>query len=313
MSKSVEPAPSATVVLAKRVREGMEAEFEAWQSGINAAARASVGFEAAEVVHPVPGVQDEYVVVFRFDTSETLRAWLESEERADWIERGAHLLEGAPVRHTIATPKSNTVTVVVTHRVKHGAEVQYRRWQDDIAEAVGGFEGFVSTETFEPRAGERDWVVVFRFDRAANLDRWLASGERRRWLVEAEPLLDSWDLHRISGGLGGWFDVSQDEQIARTAPSWKQALVVLLALYPTVIATGFALGPLVADLPNAVQVLLGNITGVAVLTWLLMPATTRLMRWWLDPRASRRVSALGTALVVACLGAMSAAFWALET
>lgn len=311
MSNSVDQT-SATVVLAKRVRPGMEAEFEAWQRGIGEAAQAYPGFEAAEMVRPVPGVQDEYVIVFRFESSDTLVQWLESEERADWIARGGSLLHAAPVQHTIATPKSRAVTVVVTHRVKPGAEAQYRRWQSDIADAGGDFPGFVSTEVFEPQAGEHDWVVVFRFDRATNLQRWLDSDERAQWLARAEPFLDSWDLHRISGGLGGWFEVNRDEHTARTAPSWKQALVVLLALYPTVMATGYVLGPLLDELPRATRVLAGNITGVAALTWLLMPVTTRLMRFWLDPRASARVSALGAASVVTLIAVMTAAFWALE-
>ncbi|NOY94569.1 MAG: hypothetical protein GXP55_25610 [Deltaproteobacteria bacterium] len=311
MSKSVDPN-SATVVLAKRVRAGKEAEFESWQSGINEAARAYPGFEGVEVVRPVPGVQDEYVVVFRFDSGDSLRAWLESNERAAWIARGGSLLDAAPVRHTIATPKSKTVTVVVTHRVKEGAEAQYRSWQSDIAAAVGEFEGFESTEVFEPREGNADWVVVFRFDEAKNLQRWLESDERCRCLERATPFLDSWDLHRISGGLGGWFEVSRDEQVVRTAPSWKQALIVLLALYPTVVGSGYLLHPLLLDVPSSVRILVGNITGVAVLTWLLMPITTRLMRSWLDPRASTRTSALGVVSIVSAIAAMALAFCALE-
>jgi len=85
-----------------------------------------------------------------------------------------------------------------------------------------------------------------------------------------------------------------------------------LALYPTVVCSGYLLHPLLVHVPSPVVVLVGNITGVAMLTWLLMPITTRLMRWWLDPRASTRTSALGTVSVVSAIAAMTLAFCALE-
>ncbi len=299
---------SATVVLAHRVRPGMEQAFEAWQDGISAAARAFPGFEATEVVRPVAGVQDEYVIVYRFDGAETLRRWLDSSERATWLSRGAPLLEAAPVQHTIATPRPSTVTVVVTHRVKQGAEARYRAWQRDIDAAVRRFEGFVSTEVFEPSGEQPDWVVVFRFDDAAHLQAWLDSEERARCLDLAAPLLDGWDLHRISGGLGGWFQANGDPATTRTPPRWKQAAVVLLALYPTVMTLRLLLTPRLSDLPSAVTVLLGNVLSVAALTWLLMPPLTRALGWWLDPRASARATSLGALTIATLVALMTAMF-----
>lgn len=310
MSKRDERAPSATVVLAQRVRPGMEEPFETWQSGISAAARAYPGFEAAEMVRPVAGVQDEYVTVYRFDGAETLRRWLESSERASWLSRGEPFLEAAPIQHTVATPKRTAVTVVVTHRVKKGSDERYRTWQRDIDDAVRRFEGFVSTEVFEPSVEQPNWVVVFRFDDASHLQTWLDSDERARCLKEAEPLLESWDLHRISGGLGGWFGGNGDGRATRTAPPWKQAMVVVLALYPTVMTLQLLVIPQIADAASAVQVLIGNMASVAALTWLLMPAATYALRGWLDPRASARTSALGALALVALVAGMTAAFWA---
>jgi antibiotic biosynthesis monooxygenase (ABM) superfamily enzyme len=40
-----------------------------------------------EVLRPAPGSGGEYRVIYRFDTGEHLRAWLDSNERADWLER----------------------------------------------------------------------------------------------------------------------------------------------------------------------------------------------------------------------------------
>lgn len=309
MEKPEERPASATVVLAQRVRPGAEDEFERWQAGINDAARHFAGFEAAEVVHPVPGEQDDYVTVYRFGDAEMLRTWLDSQERSAWLERGEHLFETEPVQHTIATPRSKTVTVVVTHRVKVGAETAYRTWQRDIAAAARDTKGFVSSEAFEPAGEQPEWVVVFRFDEPRHLQAWLDSDKRAALLERAAPLLESWDMHTISGGLGGWFPVLGEE--AGTPPAWKQALVVLLALYPTVMALQLLLTPLLADLPMAVQMLIGNVVSVAALTYLLMPPVTRALRPWLDPNTSARRSALGALAIAALCLSMTAGFWLL--
>jgi len=308
MSPPEDRTASATVVLAQRVRPGLEEDFETWQNGINAAARKFRGFEAAEVVRPVTGVQDDYVIVYRFDSADTLEAWVTSDERADWVTRGEPLFAAAPVQHTIATPRSNAVTVVVTHRVKPGGEKDYREWQHGIDGDVRQFRGFVSTEVFEPSVDQKDWVVVFRFDSADNLQYWLDSDVRAAWLDKAAPLLDSWDLHKVSGGLGGWFQVSEDGTGARTAPAWKQAMTVMVALYPTVMVLRLLLTPHIKDLATPVLVLISNIASVIVLTWALMPAATRSLRWWLDPRASQRTSAIGALAVMSFYAAATGLF-----
>lgn len=299
------------MVVAQKVRPGSELEYERWQAEINAAAREFDGFERAEMIPPTTGVQDDHVVVFRFDTVEHLHAWLESDRRAEVMARGAHLFIEEPTLHQVTTPRSGTVTVVVTHRVKDGQQDAYRRWQKGIDAAVSRFRGFVSTEVFEPRAGQPDWVVVFRFDNNDNLQRWFDSRERADWLARAEPLLESVKLHKVHGGLGGWFQLHPQGGGARVAPAWKQAMTVLLALYPTLMILLMVLSPQLAklDLPVAVQMLISNVVSIALLTWLVMPASTRVLRPWLDPRADPRTTAIGAAALFAVYTAMTVVFW----
>ena len=93
---------SATVVIAQNVRPGEEGEYLRWQSEINAACRTFPGFEGAEIVPPVPGVQDDCVVVFRFDSGEHLNAWLRSDARQTLLARGQSLFAGAARQHVVA-------------------------------------------------------------------------------------------------------------------------------------------------------------------------------------------------------------------
>jgi hypothetical protein len=295
-------ARSATVVVTHHLLPDQGAEYERWQAGINGAAARFDGFQGAQVVAPSDDAPDHRVVVYRFDGAAHLHAWLESTERRDWIERGTRLFAEPPVQHTVATAATETtVTMVASHRVAPGREADYRAWQTGIDAAVARFPGFVASEMFEPVPGvQPDFVVVFRFADTDSLEVWLRSTERGDWLERAAPLLSGMQLSRVGGGLAGWFPVGSNGAISHAvAPRWKQAMVVLLALYPTVMALGWLQRRWPLDVGVPVRMFASNLVSVAILTWLLMPLTTRALQRWLDPRASPSVTAGYAGVIVA--------------
>jgi hypothetical protein len=78
---------SVTVVTSRRVRPGHEDAFEKWLEGIGDAASKYPGYVWRKVTRPREHNRPEYVVVFKFDSYEHLRAWTESPERRVWLER----------------------------------------------------------------------------------------------------------------------------------------------------------------------------------------------------------------------------------
>jgi antibiotic biosynthesis monooxygenase (ABM) superfamily enzyme len=83
------------MVVTWRVRRGCEGEFEAWRQEISAAALAFPGHMGIDVLRPgaTPG---EYVVIFRFDTYEHLRAWQESEIRRELLKKAEPFRQSEP-------------------------------------------------------------------------------------------------------------------------------------------------------------------------------------------------------------------------
>jgi antibiotic biosynthesis monooxygenase (ABM) superfamily enzyme len=82
-----EPAESSvTVVVSHPVSAGNEQEFLAWQERMTEAERAYPGFRGSELFRPVPGIQETWTTVYRYDTSENLERWLASPERARLLE-----------------------------------------------------------------------------------------------------------------------------------------------------------------------------------------------------------------------------------
>ena len=86
------PAP-VSAVISTRVLPGKEAEYRAWERKIAMAQSKAAGLQGYRFEPPVPGVQDDFVAILRFDTEENLQAWLDSPERKRLLAEAAPLLE----------------------------------------------------------------------------------------------------------------------------------------------------------------------------------------------------------------------------
>jgi hypothetical protein len=301
-------SPGAHAVISQSVRPEFEAEFARWQGEVSAAARQYPGFESTEIIRPQPGVQDDWVIVYRFDTAEHLAAWLGSDERRALRAKVEPCL-APPTERVLARAPSGErpVTVVISRRVARGREREYERWLEGIGKASQRFPGYLGTELLRPVPGVQDeWVVVLRFASPETMDHWLESDVRRAWLERADEITCDFALQRLGGGLGGWFPAG-DAPGASTPPRWKQALTVLFVLYPTVTFSSRLLHPRLDFLADDTRRLLLSAVSVALLTWFLMPPVNRALRFWLQPRR-RRDTVLGTALVLGLLGAMLGLF-----
>jgi uncharacterized protein len=76
-----------TATVTRRVKPGHEAAYEAFLAGISDAAKAFPGYLGEEVFRSAPGGTGEYRIVYRFDSPAHLRAWLDSPERAAWLQQ----------------------------------------------------------------------------------------------------------------------------------------------------------------------------------------------------------------------------------
>ncbi|MFB2556442.1 antibiotic biosynthesis monooxygenase [Herbiconiux liangxiaofengii] len=86
---SPHPAEAASVLISSRVPPHDEARFLEWQREISTVESRFDGFLGHKVERPVPGVQEDWVVVLSFDSDEHLQAWLDSPERAALLAEGA--------------------------------------------------------------------------------------------------------------------------------------------------------------------------------------------------------------------------------
>jgi uncharacterized protein len=116
-----------TVIVNWHVRKGREREFEAWRHEIAAAALEFPGHMGVNLILPSGGGR-EYVVIFRFDTYEHLRAWQESDIRRELLKKAEPFRENEP-----------------SYRMENGLEYWFAppgpasppRWKMALVTAVG--------------------------------------------------------------------------------------------------------------------------------------------------------------------------------
>jgi uncharacterized protein len=267
-----------TVVIARSPKPGREAEFEQWLRRLVAAARTAPGHVHSDIQPPNDVHPGEWVILYQFSDRPSIDGWLGSETRRTLMDEGRDLIIGEAREQVIALAQQpEPVTAVASFRVKTGNEHRYAEFHERLVDALSAFPGFLRSEVFEPVDGvQEQTVVVFAFDTRQHLDAWLTSDERQTLLTEIDPYIDSRTVN-VVGGFAGWFGNSGASQVKR----WKQACIVLLAIFPTSVALVPVRRWLLPDVHWVVGVLFGNVIGVMVLTWLLMPFLTRAFAGWL--------------------------------
>jgi uncharacterized protein len=177
------------------------------------------------------------------------------------------------------------VTVVVRHRVKPGHEAEFEAWQRGINAAslrFPGHLGFHVVRSPDPRRPE--FLVLFKFDSLANLERWDTSDERSTWLARLEPLVAKPPVRERYTGMEVWFDAPAGRS---APPRFKMAAVTLLTLYPLIMFVYYFVAPEMAEWPAPVRNLASTALLVGTMTYLAMPFTTRLLGRWLYGRGDQ--------------------------
>ncbi len=225
--------------------------------------------------------------MYQFESAEAREAWIDSPVRTALLEEGSELVEGAAAEQVLAMAHvPEPVTAVASFRLGPHSEKRFAAFVADVRAALGSFDGYIDSQVFEPVGGvQNDTVIAFSFESRADLDEWLNSTERAELLATIEPHVDGERVVNVvddlAGSMGhsfaGWFRGGDERPVKR----WKQASIILLALFPTALTLALLRGWLLPDLALVPTVFVSNVIGILVLTWFLMPMLTRAFDSWL--------------------------------
>ncbi|MBT3322280.1 MAG: antibiotic biosynthesis monooxygenase [Anaerolineae bacterium] len=176
-----------------------------------------------------------------------------------------------------------SVTVVVSRRVKLGREQEFERWASGISQEAHKFNGHLGTKIIRPpNHNISDYVVIIRFDHYKNLKKWEDSLIRAKWIEKAIDFTEGEVQIQKLTGLEYWFTLPK-APLETPPPRYKMAIVTFLALFPTINLVNFILNPLleVLNLQGIFQMAITVMVTVTLMTYLIMPMMTRLFASWL--------------------------------
>jgi len=204
-------------------------------------------------------------------------------------------------------------SMVIVHQVPPQLADRFVELQEEITLAAQQAPGYVKTQVYPPADADSDqWVAVMTFADQFSLNHWYESSERIDRASKISEEIGEFSVKKMPTGFGAWFARLDDDDDAASdhLPGWKMVMVVLLALYPTVMLTTAFVNPWLSGLGLAVTILLGNIVSVSLLQWLLMPQLTSVMQRWLrTPFAQAPLLNVGGVLgITALLGCLTMLF-----
>ncbi len=172
------------------------------------------------------------------------------------------------------------VTVTIARKVKPGREADYEEWVKGVAEVAETYKGNLGMKMLKPsRATGEEYVMVFRFDNYGNLRVWGDSADRALWVAKLDEIVESESIHRVTG-LEFWF--SLPEAPADKPPSQhKMALVLCVVVFILVLSLNLLLGSWLSTFPLLARVAFVVVAQVLLMTYIIMPQVTKLLKPWL--------------------------------
>jgi antibiotic biosynthesis monooxygenase (ABM) superfamily enzyme len=174
-------------------------------------------------------------------------------------------------------------SVVFTFRARPGQEAALARWAHDIVSAARRYEGNVGAVVIGPDENG-NYRVLHHFRDQVALESWLASAQRSELLELAEPLLERPPAVRRTG-LETWFRLPSDGAAIVPPPRWKMWVTSVFAIYPLVLVFLAWVSPRINGWPLAVRAAVFPLVLLSLMTYLVMPTLTRVLRPWLSPGA----------------------------
>ncbi|MEH6626697.1 MAG: antibiotic biosynthesis monooxygenase [Motiliproteus sp.] len=173
------------------------------------------------------------------------------------------------------------VTVSICRRVKKGMDRAYEFWISGVIEAASSYPGHLGTSVLRPsQSTNHQYVVIYRFDSYANCQYWEDSLLRQQWLAQLDDLVVGEATTHRGTGLEFWFDLPELPAHKPPAPT-KMALVLIVVVYALVMAINLLFAPLLSEFPLWLKTLLIVVTQVLLMTFVVMPRVTKLLKNWL--------------------------------
>ena len=171
------------------------------------------------------------------------------------------------------------VTISVSRHIVPGREADYEDWLRGITADAFSFPGHMGVNVLRPTPPSNEYVSIFRFDSYQHSREWELSEVRATWLEKLKGIVEGDDEVKKGTGLEFWFSLPE-LPVSHPSPH-KMALVLLVVVFITVLLLNTLLLPIIASWALPARVFAIVLLQVLLMTYLIMPRVTKLLKSWL--------------------------------
>ena len=172
-------------------------------------------------------------------------------------------------------------------KAKKGRIDGIEEWVDGIIHESLKFEGHMGVSIIRPPIpANPEYIVIIRFDNYQNLAKWENSGIQRKWIEKGKDVIEDEPKVAKQTGLEFWFTpIFGNTAPALEAATWYKMAIVTGAVIFVILNT---LLPLIqsvtAGLPDLLEALILVVIMILLMTYVIMPTITWLLRPWLSKK-----------------------------
>jgi uncharacterized protein len=186
--------------------------------------------------------------------------------------------------------QNESVTVVVTPKVKRGRELEYEDWLRRILEECKSMKGYLGATIERPAPGSTEYTIIFRFDTVDNLRKFEESELRSRYMHEVIDYIEADPIWKKFTGLEYWFSPPKGTVIPQPS-RFRISLVTIAIVFGLVLSIGEIIGMIATEVPVYIRLFVTISIVIPLMTYVIMPRITRLLAKWIYPSSKTVVAA----------------------
>lgn len=185
---------------------------------------------------------------------------------------------------------SDPITLVISEVVEPHLIEEYETWTKGINQSAQQFEGFMGVEIIRPRDHQYpEYVVIVKFDNYAHCKNWLTSTIYQQWMKRSQEFISKRSQQHQQNGLELWFTLPKSKSGNPIEPPYyKQVIIGVITVYPLILLANLLLTPFLQGLPPLLSLLISVVFISALLSYPVMPYTTKILAFWLYPSSQKR-------------------------
>ena len=185
---------------------------------------------------------------------------------------------------------NETVTVVVTRKVKRGRESAYEDWLGRLLEDSKSMKGYLGATIQKPAPGSTEYTSIFRFDTVDNLRKFEESELHAKYLREVVDYVEADAIWKKFTGLDFWFSPPKGAVIPQPS-RFRISLVTIAIVFGLVLSIGQMIAMIATEVPVYIRLFVTISIVIPLMTYVIMPRVTRLLAKWIYPSSKTVVAA----------------------